>query len=146
MSTVIVRQVIKGVAPLMLLVSLNFFLQGHNLPGGGFIAGVMAAVAVALVYIVFDFKGVNRLLGNENEDKHFVDEYIPLSDAGVALAVGTGILSSSLGLSFLSHRKGVLHLPLFGEIHWTTAMLFDLGVFLAVFGSLLAMVEVLGEE
>lgn len=146
MSTVIVRQVIKGVAPLMLLVSLNFFLQGHNLPGGGFIAGVMAAVAVALVYIVFDFKGVNRLLGNENENKHFVDEYIPLSDAGVALAVGTGILSSSLGLSFLSHRKGVLHLPFFGEIHWTTAMLFDLGVFLAVFGSLLAMVEVLGEE
>ncbi len=146
MSTVIARQVIKAVAPLMLLVSLNFFLQGHNLPGGGFIAGVMSAAAVALIYIVFNFDGVKKLSGHENEDIHFVEEYIPLSDAGVALAVGTGVLSSSLGLSFLSHRKGVIHLPFFGEIHWTTAMLFDLGVFLAVFGSLLAMVEVLGEE
>lgn len=146
MSTVIAKQVIKAVAPLMLLVSINFFLQGHNLPGGGFIAGVMAAAAVALVYMVFDFRGVKQLLGREGEEVHFVEEYIPLSDAGVALALGTGILSSSLGLSFLSHRKGVIHLPLFGKVHWTTAMLFDLGVFLAVFGSLLAMVEVLGEE
>lgn len=146
MSTVIVRQVMKAVIPLMLLVSLNFFIQGHNLPGGGFIAGVMAAAAITLVYIVFEFKGLKKLVGKEDEEIHFVREYIPLSDAGIALAAGTGILSTSLGLSFLSHRKGVLHLPFFGKFHWTTAMLFDLGVFLAVFGSLLAIVEVLGEE
>jgi multicomponent Na+:H+ antiporter subunit B len=146
MSTVIAKQVMKAVVPLMLLVSLNFFLQGHNLPGGGFIAGVMASAAVAMIYIVFDFDGLKRLVGKEGEDCHFVEEYIPVSDTGVALAVGTGLLSSSLGLSFLNHRKGILHLPLFGKIHWTTAMLFDLGVFLAVFGSMLAMVEVLGEE
>jgi multicomponent Na+:H+ antiporter subunit B len=40
----------------------------------------------------------------------------------------------------------VISIPLFGKIHWTTAMLFDLGVFLAVLGSLLATVEVLGEQ
>jgi len=146
MSTVIVREVMRAVIPLMILVSINFFLQGHNLPGGGFIAGVMAASAVALIYIVYDFDGLAALAGKDSEEAHFVDEYIPLSDAGVALAASTGLLSSSLGLSFLSHRKGVLHLPLFGKIHWTTAMIFDLGVFLAVFGSLLAIVEVLGEE
>mgnify|MGYP006284173419 CR=1 FL=1 len=146
MSTIIVRQVMKAVIPLMLLVSLNFFLQGHNLPGGGFIAGVMAAAAVALIYIVFDLDGVKDLVGKEEGEVHFVREYIPVSDAGVALAAATGLLSSSLGLSFLSHRKGVVHIPLFGKIHWTTAMIFDLGVFLAVFGSLLAIVEVLGEE
>ena len=146
MSTVIVKQVMRAVIPLMLLVSINFFLQGHNLPGGGFIAGVMAASAVALIYIVYDFEGLATLTGHENEETHFVEEYIPISDAGVALAVGTGLLSSSLGLSFLSHRKGVIDLFLFGKVHWTTAMVFDLGVFLAVFGSLLSIVEVLGEE
>lgn len=146
MSTVIVKQVMKAVIPLMLLVSLNFFLQGHDLPGGGFIAGVMAAAAVALIYIVFDLEGVKKLAGKDGEEIQFVEEYIPVSDAGIALAAGTGLLSTSLGLSFLSHRKGIIHLPLFGEFHWTTAMLFDLGVFMAVFGSLLAIVEVLGEE
>lgn len=146
MSTVIVRQVMKAVVPLMLLVSLNFFLQGHNLPGGGFIAGVMAAAAITLVYIVFHLDGVKELTGKSGQEIHFVEEYIPISDAGVALAAGTGLLSTSLGLSFLSHRKGILHLPFFGKIHWTTAMIFDLGVFLAVFGSLLAIVEVLGEQ
>ena len=145
MSTVIVRQVMKAVIPLMLLVSLNFFLQGHNLPGGGFIAGVMAAAAISLIYIVFDFDGVKQLAGKEGE-VHFVKEYIPVSDAGVALAVATGLFSSSIGLRFLSHRKRIIHPPFFGEVHWTTAMVFDLGVFMAVFGSLLAIVEVLGEE
>jgi len=146
MSTIIVRQVMKAIIPLMLLVSLNFFFQGHNLPGGGFIAGVMAASAISLIYIVYDLNGVKILAGKNEGEVHFVREYIPLSDAGIAIAVATGLISSSLGLSFLSHRKGIIHLPLFGEIHWTTAMIFDLGVFLAVTGSLLAMVEVLGEE
>ncbi len=146
MSTVIAKQVIKAASPLMLLVSLHFFIQGHNLPGGGFIAGVMAAASIALVYMVFDIQGVKQILGKRGQDIDFIEEYVPLSDAGVALAVGTGILSSSLGLSFLSHRKGVVSIPLFGKIHWTTAMLFDLGVFLAVLGSLLATVEVLGEQ
>ncbi|MFB6116482.1 MAG: MnhB domain-containing protein [Candidatus Nanosalina sp.] len=144
MNTVIVRQVMKAVIPLMLLVSANFFLQGHNLPGGGFIAGVMASAAIALIYIIYDFDGVRKTLGRDEE--HFVEEYIPVSSLGIAVAAGTGILSSALGLNFLNHRMGVLHLPIFGKIHWTTAMLFDFGVFLAVSGSLLAIVEVLGEK
>ena len=144
MNTVIVRQVMKAVIPLMLLVSVNFFLQGHNLPGGGFIAGVMASAAFALVYIIYDFEGVRQTIGRD--EKHFVEEYIPISSVGIVLAAGTGILSSALGLNFLDHRMGSLHLPLFGEIHWSTALLFDLGVFLTVMGSLLAIVEVLGEK
>lgn len=145
MITIIVRQVMKAVIPLILLVSMSFFLQGHNLPGGGFIAGVMAAVAISLIYLVFDHKGLEQLAG-KNEHIEFVRDYVPISDAGIALAVGTGLVSSGLGLSFLSHRKGILHLPFFGKFHWTTAMLFDLGVFLTVLGSLLTIVEVLSEE
>lgn len=145
MSTVIARQVTKAVTPLMLLASLNFFLQGHNLPGGGFIAGVMTAAAVSLVYIVFDFDGIEEMFGIHGET-HLVRKYLPTSEFGLILAVGSGLLSIGLGLNFLQHRHGELHLPLFGKIHWTTALIFDLGVYLAVFGSLMVMVEVLGEE
>jgi multicomponent Na+:H+ antiporter subunit B len=146
-STVIAREVTKAVAPLMILASINFFLQGHNLPGGGFIAGVMTSAAFALVYIVFDFRDVSKLTGaTGNAEVVLLKKYVPVSGAGLLLALGSGILSISLGLNFLEHIKGTLHLSFLGSIHWTTAMIFDLGVYLTVTGSLLTMVEVLGRE
>jgi multicomponent Na+:H+ antiporter subunit B len=52
----------------------------------------------------------------------------------------------ALGSNFLQHSMGDLHLPFFGDLHWTTALLFDLGVYLAVVGSALTMIEVLGRQ
>lgn len=147
MSTVIARQVTKAAVPLMLLASINFFLQGHNLPGGGFIAGVMTSAAIGLIYIVFNLEGLLKLTGKgQRNTPGLVQKYLPVSGTGVGLGVGTGLVSMALGLSFLNHRKGLVHLPVYGEIHWTTAAVFDLGVYLAVVGSLLTMVEVLGGE
>ncbi len=147
MSTVIARQTTKIVVPLMLLLSLNFFMQGHNRPGGGFIAGVLTSAAIALLYIIFNFEGVQKLLG-DNERVHYrlVRQYLEMSEVGLIFAAGTGLIAIELGLRFLNHRKGLLHLPIFGEIHWTTAILFDLGVYLVVVGTALTIVEVLGEE
>lgn len=147
MSTVIARQTTKLVVPLMLLLSLNFFLQGHNLPGGGFIAGVLSAAAIALLYIIFNFEGIKSLRGRTQRNHYgLVERYTEISEIGLVFAAGTGLIAVELGLRFLNHRKGLLHLPLFGEIHWTTAMLFDLGVYLVVVGAALTIVEVLGEE
>lgn len=147
MSTVIARQVTKAVVPLILLVSINFFLQGHNRPGGGFIAGVMTSAGIALIYIVFDFEGLKELKGKMGREKYStVARYLPTSGLGLLLAAGTGLLAVSLGSNFMDHSMGNLYLPFFGKIHWTTAILFDLGVYLTVVGSLLTMVEVLGEE
>jgi len=146
-STVIARQTTKLVVPLMLLLSLNFFIQGHNRPGGGFIAGVLTSAAIALLYIVFNFEGVQKLLG-DNERVHYrlVRKYTEMSEVGLVFAAGTGLIAIELDLRFLNHRKGLLHLPLFGKIHWTTAIFFDLGVYLVVVGTALTIVEVLGEE
>ena len=147
MSTVIARQTTKVVVPLMLLLSLKFFIQGHNRPGGGFIAGVLTSAAIALLYIVFNFEGVQKLLG-DSERVHYrlVRKYTEMSEVGLVFAAGTGLIAIELGLRFLNHRKGLLHLPIFGEIHWTTAIFFDLGVYLVVVGTALTIVEVLGEE
>lgn len=147
MSTLIARQVTKAVVPLILLVSINFFLQGHNRPGGGFIAGVMTSAAIALVYIVFDFEGLKELKGKMGREKYStVARYLPTSGLGLLLSFGTGLLAISLGSNFMEHSMGGLHVPFFGKIHWTTAVIFDLGVYLTVVGSSLTMVEVLGEE
>jgi multicomponent Na+:H+ antiporter subunit B len=146
-TTVIARQTTKAVVPLMLLVSINLFLQGHNLPGGGFIAGIMTASAIALLYVIFNFEGIKSLRGKEGEEDYsLIEEYTAISEVGLVFAAGTGFIALELGLRFLSHRKGLLHLPLFGEIHWTTAMIFDLGVYLVVVGAALIIVEVLGRE
>lgn len=146
MSTVIARSVTKMTAPLMTVVALSFFFQGHNLPGGGFIAGVMTAAAIALVYIIFDFREFSQLFGLESKRYRTVKKYVPLSGSGLAVAAGSGILSIALGSSFLDHSFGVVHIPLIGKFHWTTAMIFDLGVYMTVTASLLLVVEVVGEE
>ncbi|WEL19536.1 MnhB domain-containing protein [Candidatus Nanohalococcus occultus] len=146
MSTVVARSVTKAVVPLIVVVALSFFFQGHNLPGGGFIAGVMTAAAIALVYIIFDFEDFSYLFGIENKTYRAIREYIPLTGAGLALAVGSGVLSVGLGASFLDHSFGTIHIPLIGEAHWTTALIFDLGVYMTVTSSILVVIEVVGEE
>lgn len=146
MSDIVTEQVTKAVTPIMLLVSLNFFLQGHNLPGGGFIAGVMAAAGLALFYIVFNLEGIDRLQGEEREGYRNLSLFTSVSGAGIALALATGIAQMMLGFSFLEHTHGKVEIPLVGHPHLTTAVLFDLGVYLAVTGSVLAAVEVIGQE
>ena len=147
MSSVIVRQVTKIAAPLMILVSVHFFLQGHNKPGGGFIAGTMTAAAISLKYIVFGLQGFREITERRHDNPHgAAKRYIPLSGAGLTVAAGTGLASMALGMNFLQHSMGDLHLSLFGHIHWTTALVFDLGVYMAVVGSALTMIEVLGRQ
>lgn len=147
MTSLIAKQVTKIIAPLMILVSIHFFLQGHNKPGGGFIAGTMTAAAISLKYIVFGLEGFREITERQHENTHgAAKRYIPLSGLGLTVALGTGLASMALGMNFLQHRMGDIHLPLFGKIHWTSALVFDLGVYLAVVGSALTMIEVLARQ
>lgn len=147
MSSLITKQVTKAAAPLIILVSIHFFLQGHNKPGGGFIAGTMTAAAISLKYIVFGLQGFREMTERQHSNPHGAAKwYIPLSGTGLALALGTGLMMMALGSNFLQHSMGDLHLPFFGGLHWTTALIFDLGVYLAVVGSALTIIEVLGRQ
>ncbi|WP_435098391.1 MnhB domain-containing protein [Halarchaeum sp. P4] len=159
MSTVILRTVARVVVPLGFVVSFAFFLQGHNLPGGGFIAGVLTASAMALAYLAFGLDGVeDRVLGREVETavehvQHgIVRDYQSLFAAGLGIAVAGGIAAMAYGyltgstIPFMTQTFRHATVPLFGDIELASAVVFDLGVYAVVVGALLTIISVVGAE
>jgi multicomponent K+:H+ antiporter subunit A len=121
--------------PLALVVAVFILLRGHNLPGGGFIAGLVTAVALVMQYLANGVAWTRaRLPGNLN----------PLIGVGVLLATGTGLVSLALGYPFLSSAHGHVHLPVVGDLELASAMAFDLGVYLVVVGATLSILVGLG--
>ncbi len=122
-NPVLLRTVTRVVLPLAALVSAFLFLRGHNLPGGGFIAGLVFACAILALRIG---GGARDIL----DPAHL--PYQPWIAAGILVAALTGVGSIVLGYPFLT--SAFLHpvLPVLGEIPLASAALFDLGVFMTV--------------
>ncbi|SHE56268.1 multisubunit potassium/proton antiporter, PhaA subunit /multisubunit potassium/proton antiporter, PhaB subunit [Modicisalibacter ilicicola DSM 19980] len=132
----ILTSISMALLPLALLVSAFIFLRGHNQPGGGFIAGLVTAVALILLYMA---RGV------EWTQQRLDFPYQPVAIVGVATATLTGLGSWLFGYPFLTSAFGHFSLPLIGEFELATAMLFDLGVYLAVVGATLMILANLGK-
>ncbi|MCE8020254.1 monovalent cation/H+ antiporter subunit A [Halomonas sp. MCCC 1A11036] len=121
--------------PLALLVSVYIFLRGHNQPGGGFIAGLITATALLLQYMARGYDWTRERLPLS---------YPVVAVSGLAVALATGLGSWLFGYPFLTSAFGHFHLPLIGEFELATAMLFDVGVYLAVIGATLMILVNLG--
>ena len=123
MNTLIFRTMAPILASVMILFSIIILLRGHNAPGGGFIGGLIAASA-AIIY------GVGRSVGDVRRRMRI--NPVALSGAGVLLAAASGLAPLAFGAPFLTG----LWLPadLFG-----TPGLFDIGVYLTVFGAVTAI-------
>jgi multicomponent K+:H+ antiporter subunit A len=122
--------------PMALLISVFIFLRGHNLPGGGFIAGLITAVALILQYVASGVRWTqSRLPLNWHS----------MAGTGVLIAGCTGLGSWVFGKPFLTSTFGHFTIPLVGELELASAMLFDLGVYLTVVGATLLILANLGE-
>ncbi|MEQ5801027.1 monovalent cation/H+ antiporter subunit A [Halomonas sp. H10-9-1] len=132
----ILTSISMALLPLALLVSAFIFLRGHNEPGGGFIAGLVTAVALILLYMARGVEWAQRRLNFP---------YQPVAVAGVGIATLTGLGSWLFGYPFLTSSFGYFSLPLVGKFELATAMLFDLGVYLAVVGATLMILANLGK-
>jgi multicomponent K+:H+ antiporter subunit A len=132
---VILAMITRALLPFALLFSLFLLLRGHNLPGGGFIAGLMAAVALILHYVAS---------GTEWTEARLRIRYQPVIATGLLAAFATGLGALVFGYPFLSATFTYVHLPLVGELELATAMFFDLGVFLTVIGAVMLMLSRLG--
>ncbi|NEX21451.1 monovalent cation/H+ antiporter subunit A [Thiorhodococcus mannitoliphagus] len=121
--------------PLALLVSVFIFLRGHNQPGGGFIAGLITAVALIMQYLT---NGVAWTHQRMSDNMH------PLIGAGLLIATVTGLVSILLGYPFLTSTFTHIHWPVVGDFELASAMAFDLGVFLVVVGATLLILIHLG--
>ncbi len=121
--------------PLALLTAVFILLRGHNLPGGGFIAGLVTAVALIMQYLANGVAWTHaRLPAN----------FHPVIGAGLALALATGLASWAFDHPFLTSTFGHVHWPVVGSIELASAMAFDLGVYLVVVGATLLILVHLG--
>ena len=133
---VMLAMLMRPLLPLALTVSVYILLRGHNLPGGGFIAGLISAVALMLQYVAggIDF-GAARL--------QRVD-YIKVTATGLALATATGAASWLFDRPFLTGAHGYVYPPLIGKMELASAIVFDLGVYLVVVAGVLLVLTELG--
>ncbi|MEF8818636.1 MAG: MnhB domain-containing protein [Haloferacaceae archaeon] len=144
-TTVIARTVTRLVVPIVAMTAIALLLQGHNLPGGGFIGAVLTAAALVLVYVVFGAQYLVDTVGAEGS--RLVGAYRALFAFGLAVALVSGLAPMALGGEFLTQAVVFVHdLPLYGELEVATALGFDLGVYLTVVGALLVVVAEVGNE
>ncbi len=133
---VMLTSVTRPLMPLVMLIAVYIFFRGHNLPGGGFIAGLVAAVTLLMQYLASGLNWSNARVRIN---------YLKLGGVGVIIAIGTGAGATFFGKPFLTHTMAHPRVPLLGEFHIGTPALFDLGVFLAVVGALMVILGRLSE-
>ncbi len=130
--SVMVTVLVRLLLPLAMAASVYFFLRGHNLPGGGFVAGLVTSIALVLLYVA---NGVRWTASRLQLD-------LPrMVSAGVLIAGLTGIGSWFFARPFLTSASAHPTLPLIGELPLATAALFDLGVYLTVVGAVMLMLS-----
>ncbi|MBC7292153.1 MAG: DUF4040 domain-containing protein [Actinotalea sp.] len=115
------------VVPITLVASVVLLYRGHNEPGGGFIAALVGGIAVALVQLPRGLRGRTPLRA------------APLLAGGVIIAVAAGIIGMLDG-SFLRPIRGSLEIGTFYQ-SLTTSLIFDVGVYLAVLGMIVAAID-----
>jgi len=106
--------------------AVYLFFRGHNLPGGGFIAGLASATSLILLSLAIGIDDLTRIVR--------VDP-VKIAGLGMLIAMASASLPMLVDESFLTQYNWHLHdVPLFGDLHVGTPMVFDLGVFLVVIG------------
>lgn len=130
---VVVRLVFHG----LLILSVFLLLSGHNLPGGGFAAGLVAGLALVARY----------LAGGRHELRATVSlDAGRILGIGLALAVTMAVIPLFFGQAALSSNWVDVDLGPFGTLPLVTSTLFDIGVYLVVFGLVLDVLRSLGSE
>lgn len=114
--------------PIGMLIGVYIYLRGHNLPGGGFVAGLIFAIAYLLQYIASGY-------GWSEARQRF--QYHCVIGAGVLVATATGLGSWLASRPFMTTNYAYISLPPIETFEVATAALFDLGVFLCVLGAVM---------
>jgi len=133
--SVILEIVTRMVFHTILLWSVYLLLAGHNQPGGGFAAGIMAGLALCL-----------RFLAGRGYELRAALPVMPaaLLGTGLFIAAGSAVIPMLLGSAALRTWDTYLTIPLIGEVPLVTSLLFDIGVYLVVIGLMLDVLRSLG--
>ena len=122
------RKLVQWMTPLLFALSLIVLYRGGNEPGGGFNAALIGASALMLKYL------------SQPDDRPLMGRNIPYLFSGFGVIV-------AIGIGFVGYVDGSFLAPLHGTVagqHLTTALIFDVGVYLAVLGLVMIAVNLLG--
>lgn len=138
MNSVILRVGTRYLSGLLLIFSLYMLLRGHNEPGGGFIGGLIGATGFVLYAIACGTKDARAALRIEPQT-------IAMVGLGIALLAGlaAGVFGDALFTGqwlFIGATETEKGTPI------STVLMFDIGVYLVVFGSVIALVFAMEEE
>ena len=135
MPPLVLRSSARFLVPLMLVFSVFLLVRGHNEPGGGFVGGLVAATAFALVLLAEGLGTARRLLRLD-----------PLAfvATGLLVALLSGLPALLAGRPYMSGRWLKAPLPVVGKLG--SPVVFDVGVYLVVLGIVLTILFALAEE
>lgn len=137
MESFVLSRAGRRLFPFLLILSIWVLYRGHNLPGGGFIGGLLAAMAFILVGLGDSMDYARKKLR--------IRPTI-LMGIGLAVAVGSGFFAMIPGEPYMTGEwLPTFSLPGLGKIHLGTPTLFDVGVFLTVAGFVLHVTFSLAE-
>ncbi|RYF46581.1 MAG: monovalent cation/H+ antiporter subunit A, partial [Comamonadaceae bacterium] len=129
--------IVQMLFPFMVIMAVFLFLRGHDLPGGGFVAGISMAIALILQYMAGGIRLVETRL-----------RISPLRwiSFGLLTAACAGAAPWLFSRPFLTSYANYAELPLIGAVPTASAVIFDLGVFLLVVGATALMLVALAHQ
>jgi multicomponent K+:H+ antiporter subunit A len=129
--------IMQWMFPVIVLIAAYIFLRGHDLPGGGFAAGIVMAIGFLLQYIGGGTRWVEDRL-----------RILPVRwiGAGLLIAAFTGVGAWLFGMPFLTSYFQYTEIPLIGKVPTASALLFDLGVFSLVVGATVLMLIAIAHQ
>jgi multicomponent Na+:H+ antiporter subunit B len=134
----IFKAVVRFLFFLVNVFAIYLLLRGHNLPGGGFIAGLATAISLILLSLAIGLEELHRVMRFDP---------VRLAAIGLAVAALTGAAPMLLNRPFLEHFNFLFdRVPLVGELHVGTPLIFDVGVYLVVVGIACKIIFVLGKS
>lgn len=134
MYSLILSTATRYALPLLLIFSIFILLRGHNLPGGGFVGGLVAAATFAFYAFAYSVEEAQKALRANP---------IHLIGVGLLIAVSSAMYSLTLGLPFMTGIWGKTDYPVIGAIG--VPFIFDIGVYLVVVGVVLLIIFSLKE-
>lgn len=133
-STSILPPATRVMVPVLYAFSIFLLLRGHNLPGGGFIGGLVLASAIVLRVMV-------------HPERQPRTDLMAMAGLGLMLALLAAATPLFLQQDFFTGVWGPdLSLPLVGKVKLGTVLVFDIGVFLVVTGVAAKILLVLLEQ
>ncbi|MBW3226213.1 MAG: Na(+)/H(+) antiporter subunit B [Marinobacter sp.] len=136
-NTLILHTAALAIMPLQLMFSVFLLLRGHDEPGGGFIGGLVAASAFVLYAFAFGAESTRKLLRVSPRD---------ILAAGLLFGLASTIPAFWTGQAMLTALWWEVPLPGEGYLKLSTVLIFDIGVYLAVLGTLMTFVISLMES